>query len=138
VDFLLSQNNYLLLIVALVSALALAWPSILRARTGVRHVAVHEAVQLVNQKHAVFIDIRSVDLYKAGHIAQSRHLPVADFNNKRGALPKDKPLIVVCERGRSALNAASSLRKLGFAEVYSLEGGLQNWVKAGMPLSRKA
>jgi len=137
-DFLLSQNNTLLLIVALVSGLALAWPNILRARTGVRHVAVHEAVQLVNQKHAVFIDIRSADLYKAGHIAQARHMPVADFSNKRGALPKDKPLIVVCERGRTSLNAASALRKLGFAEVYSLEGGLQNWAKAGMPLSRKA
>jgi len=137
VDFLLSQNNYLLLIVALVAALALAWPGILRSRTGVRHVAVHEAVQLVNQKHAVFIDIRSDELYKTGHIAQSRHLPVADFQGKHGALSKDKPLIVVCERGRTSLTAASALRKLGFAEVYSLEGGLQNWAKAGMPLSRK-
>jgi len=137
-DFLLSQNNYLFLIVALVAGLALAWPSILRGRTGVRHVAVHEAVQLVNQKNAVFIDIRSADLYKAGHIAQSRHLPVADFQGKRAALPKDKPLIVVCERGRTSLAAAGSLRKLGFAEVYSLEGGLQSWAKAGMPLSRKA
>jgi len=138
VDFLLSQNNYLLLIVALVAGLALAWPSILRGRTGVRHVAIHEAVQLVNQKHALFIDIRSADLYKAGHIAQSRHLPVADFNNKRGSLPRDKPIIVVCDRGRTSLAAASALRKLGFAEVYGLEGGLQNWAKAGMPLSRKS
>jgi len=138
VDFLLSQNNYLFLIIALVSALALAWPSILRGRTGVRHVAIHEAVQLVNQKQAVFIDIRSADFYKAGHIAQSRHLPVADFQGKRAALPKDKPLIVVCERGRNSLAAASTLRKLGFAEVYSLEGGVQNWAKAGLPLSRKA
>jgi len=137
VDFLLSQNNLLLLGVALVAALGLAWPGIMRGRSGVRSVPVHEAVQLANQKNAVFIDTRSGDLFKAGHIAQSRHLPVSDFTGKHGALPKDKPLIVVCEHGRNALSAAATLRKLGFAEVYSLEGGLQNWIKAGMPLTRK-
>jgi len=138
VDFLLAQNNFLLVIVALIAALALAWPTLVRSRTGVRPVTVTQAVQMVNQNHALFIDIRSDDLYKAGHIAQSRHLPMADFHGKRAALPKDKPLIVVCERGRTSLPAARALKKLGFAEVYSLEGGLQGWDKAGMPISRKA
>jgi len=131
VDFLLFQNNYLFVLVALIA-------SLVRSRTGVRPVAVAEAVQMVNQKNALFIDIRSDDLYKAGHIAQSRHLPMADFHGKRAALPKDKPLIVVCERGRTSLPAARALRKLGFSEVYSLEGGLQGWDKAGMPIRRKA
>jgi len=138
VDFLLSQNNYLLLLVAVLAALGLAWPTIVRSRTGVRPVPVTEAVQLVNQKNAVFIDIRSDDLFKAGHIAQSRHLPMADFHGKHANLPKNKPLIVVCERGRTSLPAATALKKLGFTEVYSLEGGIQGWAKAGMPIGRKA
>lgn len=136
-DFLLTQNNLFLLAVAATAALALAWPAIMRGRAGVRSIPVHEAVQLANQKNALFIDIRSADHFKAGHIAQSRHMPVADFAGKHGSLPKDKPLIVVCERGRTSLGAAGQLRKQGFPEVYSLEGGLQSWAQAGMPLTRK-
>jgi rhodanese-related sulfurtransferase len=52
-------------------------------------------------------------------------------------LPKDKPIIVVCDQGRESARIAGSLRKQGYEQAMSLEGGLRGWVQAGMPLSKK-
>lgn len=135
-DFLLSENNLLILTVAITSIIALALPSILKGKT--KTLSVNQAVQLINQQNGLFVDIRAADQFKAASIAQSRSLPSADIATKHNSLPKDRPLIVVCERGRNALSAAGKLRKLGFENVFSLEGGLQAWTQAGMPLSRKS
>jgi rhodanese-related sulfurtransferase len=135
VDFLLHQNNLLILFVALASAVMLALPNLLKG--GGKGVGISQAVQLANQKDALFIDIRSHEAFKAGAIAQSRNIPIADINNKLSSLPKDKPLIIVCERGREATRIAADLRKKGYEQAVVLEGGLQAWLQAGMPTSKK-
>lgn len=113
----------------------LAMPSLLKG--GAKTVNVQESVRLANQNDGVFIDIRSHDAFKAGAIAQSRNIPVADINNKLSSLPKDKPLIIVCERGRDSMRIAAQLRKKGFDQAVLMEGGLQAWMQAGLPISKK-
>ena len=135
-DFLLSQNNLLLIIVAITAIVALALPTILKGKS--KALNVTKAVQVVNQHDGVFVDIRPADQFKAASIAQSRNLPSADIATRHNSLPKDKPLIVVCERGRNASAAAAQLRKLGYDNVFSLEGGIQAWTQAGMPVRRKS
>ncbi len=49
---------------------------------------------------------------------------------------KTKPIIVVCARGNRSAAAAAQLRKLGFAEVLSLRGGIAAWQQANMPLEK--
>ena len=51
-------------------------------------------------------------------------------------LKKDRPVLVVCDQGRSAGPAAATLRAAGFAEVYVLAGGLAAWREAGLPLKK--
>ena len=60
---------------------------------------------------------------------------LGDFEKKAAALPKNKPIIVICDVGRSALGAATRLRKLGFTEVVTLDGGLKAWLTAGLPVT---
>ncbi|MGE4370003.1 MAG: rhodanese-like domain-containing protein [Burkholderiaceae bacterium] len=134
-DFLLYQNNYLILFVAVASGIMLAMPNLLKG--GAKTLAVPEAVRLANQNDGLFIDIRNHDAFKAGAIPQARNIPVADINTKTGSLPKDKPLIVYCEQGRESMRIARSLRKQGFDQVYSIDGGLRGWLQAGMPVSKK-
>jgi len=43
---------------------------------------------------------------------------------------------VVCARGNRSAAAAAQLRKLGFAEVLSLRGGIAAWQQANMPLEK--
>ena len=41
--------------------------------------------------------------------------------------PKDTAIVFVCNVGNSSMGAAEHFRKLGFSDVYNLEGGMQAW-----------
>jgi rhodanese-related sulfurtransferase len=100
-------------------------------------ISCTEAVQLMNHQHAIMIDIRPSDAYSAGHIPQARSIPANDIEKKAANLPKNKPLIVVCDFGRTAGSAAVRLRALGFTQVNVLGGGMRAWSTAGLPLTTK-
>ena len=136
-DFLLSQNNLYILLIAVASGLMLLWPTLKKGRNS-DTVGVSEAVQLANQKQAVFVDLRTAEQYKAGSIPQARNLPADMLEGKLNTLPKNKPLILVCEQGRDSAKATATLRKQGFTETVTLEGGLRAWMQAGMPVAKKA
>jgi len=134
VDFLTSQNNFLILIVAVVSGIMLL-PAFTKGRSG-RAIPADDVVQKMNQENAILIDIRSNDLFKAAHIAQARNISQAELESKAANLAKDKPIVVVCEHGRNAPKAVATLRKLGFEQLFTLEGGLQGWIQAGLPVKK--
>ena len=135
-DFFFSQNNLLLIGVALVSGLALAWPMIQSKRAGAS-ITCTQAVQMMNHQHAILIDIRPSDAFTAGHIPQARSIPATEIEKKAASLPKNKPLILVCDFGRAAGSAAVRLRALGFTEVSVLGGGMRAWSTAGLPQTTK-
>ncbi|MEY4481208.1 MAG: hypothetical protein RIQ84_370 [Pseudomonadota bacterium] len=134
-DFLTNTNNLLLLATLITSGLALALPQIL-GRLNKQLLSVHTAVQWVNQRNAQVVDIRTADEYKTGHIAQSKHLPLADLDNgiKQLKLDSNKPVILVCLSGSRANTASGKFKKAGFAEVACMDGGISAWNQAGLPL----
>lgn len=134
-DFLSSQNNILILFVAIASGIMLLLPAFLKGRTG-RALPADEVVQKMNQDNAILIDIRSADQFKAAHIAQAQNIGMIDLENKTANIDKDKAIVVVCEHGRNASKAITILRKLGFNQIFSLEGGLQGWIQAGLPVKK--
>ena len=97
-----------------------------------------EAVQLINRRDAVVIDVRDAASYKSGHITNARHVPEADLDARMKELEKvkTKPVIVSCARGNTSLKVAERLRKAGFNEVRSLRGGITAWQQANMPLEK--
>jgi len=137
VDFILSQNNLYILLIALASGAMLLWPTLNKGRNG-KTVSVPEAVQLANQKQGIFLDIRTPEQFKTGSIPQARNLPAADIEAKLSTLPKNKPIIVVCDQGRESARVAAMLRKQGLEEAVNLEGGLRSWTEAGLPTAKKA
>lgn len=136
VDFFLAPTNLVLIAVALGSGLLLAWPALAKGGAG-GAISTTQAVLMMNQQHAVLVDVRPLELFNNGHIAQARSLPASDLPLKANSLPKNKPLIIVCDLGKSAVSAAAALKKLGFAEVSVLEGGLKAWGEAGLPITAK-
>lgn len=122
--------------IAVTSGLMLLWPIIQRARAG-GSVTSTQAVQLINQQDAIVVDVRPLAAFQAGHIAQSRNIPLSELEQKAAKLPKDKPIVVACDRGNIAMGAAARLRKSGLERVAVLEGGLNAWIQAGLPTSTK-
>ena len=100
-------------------------------------LSANQAVRLINQG-ALVIDLRSKELYDAGHIVDARNLPAAELEAQAESLKKwrDKNVITYCDSGTSGANAARSLVKLGFTKVFNLQGGLSAWVKDNMPLTK--
>ena len=96
-----------------------------------------QAVRLMNQG-ALVIDLRSKELYDAGHIVDARNVPVAELESQADALKKwrDKNVITYCDSGANGASAARSLTKLGFTKVFNLQGGLNAWVKDNLPLAK--
>ena len=46
----------------------------------------------------------------------------------------DQPVVTVCNEGYTSSFAAASLKRLGFEHVADLEGGVEGWGAAGLPL----
>jgi rhodanese-related sulfurtransferase len=136
VDFLLKTDNLMLVAIAVSSGLMLLWPMIQRGRAG-GSVSTTQAVQLMNHEDAVIVDVRPLASFQTGHIPHSRNIPLAEITEKADKLPKDKPILVACDRGQIAVGAAAKLRKAGLERVMVIEGGINAWLGAGLPTSTK-
>ncbi|MGO3740754.1 rhodanese-like domain-containing protein [Kerstersia sp.] len=133
-DFIYSPENLMLIAVVLLSGIMLAWPAIARSRLGTSLVPA-AAVQYINHKNALVIDVRTSEAFQKGHIAQARHIAASDIEQKADALPKNRPLLVVSETGRDTSRIITALKAKGHTEVANLDGGLRAWSQANMPLS---
>lgn len=123
---------------AVITGGMLIWPLISRgARIG-REVTPLEAVQLINRRDALVVDVREAAEYESGHITGSRHIPAGALGERMKELEKFKsrPVVVACRTGTRAGASAEALRKAGFGEVLTLRGGIAAWQQAGMPLEK--
>ena len=132
-DFFLQPMNLALAAIAAISGGALLWPALTGSRAS--RITVTEATMLIN-KRAQIIDVRSVEAYAAGHIQNAKSLPLSNLNEQLPLLKlkKDKPVLVVCDRGVSAVKAAVLLTKAEYADVHVIEGGLNAWKDAQLPI----
>lgn len=137
-DFLFYQNTIYFLAFALVSGIMLALPNVRKGGFGGQSnmLSTKEAVQMANKSAAIFIDIRSAEEYKNGSIPQARNIPMDELEEKTASLSKSKPIILVCNMGRTAQKAAVTLKKRNFEEVHVLSGGLSAWTQDGLPLKK--
>jgi rhodanese-related sulfurtransferase len=134
------QNNWPLILVMIISGGMLLWPLIGRRLSNVREVGALAATQLINRQNAVLLDLRESKDYEGGHVPNAVHIPLSQLPARAGELSKltSRPLIAYCDRGNRSRSAGSALSKLGFAEVYTLRGGVRAWVEAGLPIAKNA
>lgn len=130
--------NMLLFGLAASSGVMLLWPLVTRGLRPSHEVGTFEAVQLINRRDAVILDIRDTGEYAAGHIANARHIPEAQLAERMKELEKYKsrPIVVSCKAGMRAPAVTGTLRKQGYAEVFALRGGVAAWQQASLPLEK--
>ena len=126
-------DNVFLIAVAFVSGAMLIWP-LVRARAAGPAVTTLQATQLINARHAQLVDIRAGDEFSKGSLPNAKNIPTATLKHRSGELKKERPVILICNSGRSAGPAAAQLRAAGFTDVYVLAGGLAAWREAGLPI----
>ena len=132
------KNNALLVGLAIGSGIALLWPLLNRGASGVANVSAVEAVLLMSRNKPLVLDVRDAAEFAAGHIQGAKNIPVAELASRLKEIEKfkDKPILVHCQRGMRAKTACGILRAQQFSQLHNLQGGLDTWVEAKMPLNK--
>lgn len=132
------KQNVLLIGLAIGSGIALILPLLSRSAAGVTVLSVTEAVMLMSRKSALVLDVREPDEFAQGHLQGARNIPLSQLEARLKELEKyrEKPVMVVCERGGRATKATKLLKAQQFTALHVLKGGMQAWLEAKMPTGK--
>ena len=132
------QNNIWTILIALTSGAMLFWSFFGNRLRGIKEVDHIAAMQLINHKNALILDVREQGEYDAGHILNSKLISLGKLAGRIGELEKyrERPIVVVCRSGQRSASACAFLGKQGFTQAYNLNGGVMAWQKASLPLEK--
>jgi len=82
---------------------------------------------------ATVIDVRESYEREAGYIAGTRHIELERLASSADQIDRDRPVVFHCRLGMRSAMAASAFRAAGY-DAYTLTGGIQAWVDAGLPI----
>jgi rhodanese-related sulfurtransferase len=107
------------------------------AKARIRQTNVQEVKQQLDAKRTfTIVDVREESEWAAGHLPGAVHLSKGIIERDiENAIPgKATPMVLYCGGGfRSAL-VADNLQKMGYTNVFSMDGGWHGWVDAGFPI----
>jgi rhodanese-related sulfurtransferase len=85
---------------------------------------------------AQIVDVREPDEWAATGVPVGAVLiSLGDLEEKAPSeLAKDKPVHVICKSGNRSRTGSQILIDLGYPEVYNVDGGIQAWLAAGLPV----
>lgn len=131
-------SNILPISLALMSGTMLLWSIFGNRIRGIKEVNCAAALQLINHKNALVLDVREESEYKLGHVLDAMLIPLGKLRERLGELEKyrEQPIVVVCRSGHRSGAACAMLNKHGFAQVHNLAGGMTAWQKANLPLKK--
>jgi rhodanese-related sulfurtransferase len=128
-------NHWLLVTLFVVLVALILSDALSRKISGINPLGTAEAIQIVNQRDGIFLDIREPAEFKKEHIAESMSLPLSTLEANIAKLKDpEQPIILVCASGQRARTAAKQLRGKGFSNIYVLTGGLNAWKDGKLPL----
>jgi len=106
---------------------------------GIRQIGLEEAHRLFDGRSSVFVDARSPEQFRKGHIPGAHLLTLDSFQESVSAfldlIPEDTTLVTYCdsEGCGSSREVAELLVEEGYADIRLFAGGWDQWVQAGYP-----
>ncbi len=91
-----------------------------------KRISIEEAQELMSDETTI-IDVRDPESYSMGHIENAVHVSNENILQFIDGANKSRPLIIYCYRGNSSQDAAKYLSDKGFLDVYSMDGGFEEW-----------
>ena len=93
-------------------------------------IGVHEVNSLMQSgEDFLLIDVRELGEYQTASITGATLLPMMQLKTSLSELEshRDKRIVIHCHHGGRSLNAAMTLRSLGFSGAQSMAGGIDDW-----------
>ena len=137
-------ENILLIGIAFVSGGLLVWP-LLTKNIGVKRLGTAEATTMLNRQNGILVDLREDDDLLVGVIPQAERIPSSILLRKREEFDKykkkfqdkknqNKPIILMGNKISTVSVVGKLFKDNGFEEVFCLDGGIESWIEAGLPV----
>ena len=137
-------ENILLISIAFISGGLLVWP-LLTKNIGLKKLGTVEATTMLNRQNGILVDLRENDDLSGGVIPQAERIPSSILLKKREGFDKhkkkfqdkknqNKPIILIANKVSTVSVVGKLLKDNGFEEVFCLDGGIESWIEAGLPV----
>ena len=97
--------------------------------------AMRSALQ---SKSAVVFDIREPNEHATGVADGARLLPMSQIGQRLAEIPKDQPVLLVCNTQNRSSKVAEALKQRGYTQVQYVTGGMSGWNQRGLPMVKPA
>ncbi len=93
---------------------------------------------LQNDPRPIIVDIRPANQYAESTIDGAINIPMDDFHVRSGELPSDRDanIVMLCGIGKFSKQTTLYLKSLGYRNVRSVKGGINEWARKGLPMKR--
>lgn len=93
-----------------------------------------EVAERLKSGRAVLVDIREPDEFRRRHIAEALSRPLSAFAAAHLKVEPRRDVVFTCRTGMRTGGACDQLAAAVDGEAYVLEGGLDAWTRAGLPV----
>lgn len=110
-----------------------------QAKNHVKEIAPAKLKECLDKQQPLWlVDVREASEWSEGCIPSAIHLSkgVIERDIEKQIPDRQAPIVVYCSGGFRSTLAAHNLQLMGYANVASLETGLQGWLEAGYLLSK--
>ncbi|NWJ49495.1 MAG: hypothetical protein HXX14_01390 [Bacteroidetes bacterium] len=106
---------------------------------GVTHVSVVDCYNKLIEGSVVLIDVREEEELGIAsfNVPNILHHPLSKILDTYSSIPKDKDLVIACNHGIRSVKVVNLLLRQGWRTVYSMDGGLIEWMRNNLPLNIK-
>jgi len=108
---------------------------------GIPSVDVAEAAARVaggGDTGPLIVDVREPDEFAAVRVEAAALVPMSGFTDRAAELPRDRQLLVLCASGVRSAAATGYLLRSGWTDVANIDGGINAWQRAGLPVRHGA
>ena len=83
---------------------------------------------------ALVLDVREPHEFSEVRVEGSLLVPMSQLNTRLDEIPRDRPLLVMCQVGGRSARVTGFLRQQGYEDVGNVAGGIDAWQRMGLPV----
>ncbi|MBA3072960.1 MAG: rhodanese-like domain-containing protein [Anaerolineae bacterium] len=94
-------------------------------------------VQQANEQFAngaYLLDVREPIEWNEAHVDGAVLIPLGELSARVDEIPTDKDVLIICRSGNRSAEARNLLRAAGLNRTTSINGGINAWISAGLPV----
>jgi rhodanese-related sulfurtransferase len=107
------------------------------AKEKVKETTVDAVRQWMEEEHEFhLVDVREDGEWAKGHLPDAIHLGkgIIERDVEKTIADHDAKIVLYCGGGYRSALAAEALQKMGYRDVWSMDGGFSGWKEAGLPV----